>query len=124
MGQYITILPVLAGGVAGATIGTIFGFALAGHRDVLAGLMHKPSNPFIAFVARRSSEFSSLESLAYLAILLIWCAVFFALCALPVLVAQWLVLPEGWWLPVAYLVATVVCLLSYPIGKRLWLRYS
>ena len=124
MSELLAVLPVIAGGIAGAITGTIFGFALASHRDVLVGLMRKPSNRFIAFVARPSSEFSSFESLAYLALLLIWCIVLLALCALPILVAQLLVLPAGWWLPGAYVTAFLAYSLSFPIGKRLWLRCS
>ena len=88
MNTSIVIVQIFAGIAAGGAIGTILGFSMASHYDVLRGVRPNTKSRLILFLARPTSEFTSLESVLFLFLMLVWIAVFFGLCAVPAIVSS------------------------------------
>lgn len=106
--------------VAGGAIGTIFGFSLASHHDVLRGIRPHTKNRVILFLARPTSEFSSLESVLFFFLMLVWLAVFFALCAVPAIVSSQFLAENGLPIEVVYGVFVLIVWLGQKFGAHAW----
>jgi hypothetical protein len=113
---------VLASSLSGAALGTIFGFVLASHRDVLAWIRPTRSNTFVRWLARPTSEASLRDGLLYLLLLLVWLVVFFALCAVPIAAAAQFADPGSTFVKVAGFLFLGVAFISRRLGARLWKR--
>lgn len=115
-------LVAIAGVLSGLAVGTVFGFSLASHKDVMSGFRPSKANRFIQWLARPSREFTSSESLLFLLFMLVWLAVFFVLCAVPVLVAVKLDGEGSPLIAFSLVVFVVAAYLGRQIGRRLWLQ--
>ena len=69
-------------------LGYIFGFAVASHNDVLSGVRPESNNKFITFICRPTTEIKGVEKLIFSVGMIIWTLCFFALIALPVVLAS------------------------------------
>jgi hypothetical protein len=120
--MFAAIAVTIAGLVSGGIVGTVFGFGLASHKDVLAGIRPTRANRFIRWLARPSREFTSSETLIALILILVWIGVFLFLCAVPIVVAT-MVSGEGSSLGVyGFGVFVVTGLLAKYVGAELWQR--
>ena len=116
------ILVTCVGIVSGFVVGTVFGFSLASRQEVMPGFRPSNANRLIQWLARPIREFSSGESILFFLLILVWLAIFFLLCAIPVFLAMKL---DGDGSPLIAFSLAVFLIAGYVgrhIGKRLWLR--
>src|SRR6266542_5974167 len=113
---------VLASIVSGVAIGAVFGFSLASHRDVLAGVRPTHSNRFVRWLARPTRDLNLRDGILYLLVLIVWLVVFFALCAIPVAVAAQFAEPDSLLVKAAVFVFIGVAHFSRQVGANLWKR--
>ena len=88
MSAMATCLVVLCGLVSGALVGTVFGFSLASHADVLRGIRPNTTNRLILFLARPTRELSLVGGAVFVGVMCVWLIVLFGLCALPAIASQ------------------------------------
>jgi hypothetical protein len=109
---------------AGGIVGFVFGFSLASHADVLRGVRPATTNRLVLFLARPTSEFRLHESLLFLILMGTWLAVFFALCAVPAIVAGRFLPDTELLMPVGYLLFVAAGWLGRRFGKHVWWAMS
>jgi hypothetical protein len=105
---------------AGAAVGFVLGFSVASHADVLRGVRPQTQNRLVLFLARPTSEFNFLEGVVFLGLMATWLGVFFALCALPALVAGRFGVEAEMLIPVGYGVFLVSGWLGRRFGAHVW----
>jgi hypothetical protein len=113
---------VFTGLAVGSVIGTIFGFSLASHHDVLAGRRPNTSNRFLKWICRPTREFGLGESLLFLLLMLLWVVVFFAFFAIPVVVAVKIDGEDSSLMGVAIATCVAASFFARHIGSKLWQR--
>lgn len=121
LGASLVALSSLA---AGGIVGFVFGFSLASHADVLRGVRPATTNRLVLFLARPTSEFRLLESLLFLILMGTWLAVFFALCAVPAVVAGRFLGDAELLMPVGYVLFVVAGWFGRRFGKHVWWAMS
>lgn len=109
---------------AGGIVGFVFGFSLASHADVLRGVRPATTNRLVLFLARPTSEFRLLESLLFLILMGTWLAIFFALCAVPAIIADRFLDDTELLMPVAYVLFVAAGWLGNRFGKHVWWAMS
>jgi hypothetical protein len=114
----VTIAGLLSGGI----VGIVFGFGLASHKDVLAGIRPTKANRFIQWLARPSKELTSSETLIAFVLVLVWVGSFFFLCAVPIIVAAKIAGEASWLRVYGFGVFLITGLLAKYLGARLWQR--
>ena len=115
-----SLLQLIAGAGAGAVIGVSLGFLFAARGGAIAGVAGNSQNPFLCFFRRPLHDVTLIEWFIYAAIILGGCLIILWLAAVPLLLSQWLALPRGTLLVVAYAVGMVCCYLAQPFGRKLW----
>ena len=108
--------------VVGCLIGTIFGFSLASHYDVLAGRRPTASNRFLRWLCRPTREYGLIEGILFVLLMLAWLVVFFALCAIPVAVAAKIDGDDSSLIGVAIVSFVAASYFARGLGRKLWQR--
>jgi hypothetical protein len=85
MNTALIFMVVGVSAVAGGLLGFLVGFCFASHADVLRGVRPSTSNFLVRFLARPTSEFTFLEGVMLLVLMIVWLAVCVLLCAVPVI---------------------------------------
>jgi hypothetical protein len=116
----VSIASLAAGGI----VGFVFGFSLASHADVLRGVRPATTNRLVLFLARPTSELRLLESLLLLVLIGAWLVVFFALCAVPAVVAGRFLDDAELLTPVGYILFMSAGWLGRRFGKHVWWAMS
>lgn len=119
-----TTLVLVSSLAAGGIIGFVFGFSLASHTDVLRGVRPATTNRLVLFLARPTSEFRLLEALLFLILMGTWLAVFFALCAVPAIVAGRFLDETEFLMPIGYVLFIAAGWLGQRFGKHVWWAMS
>src|SRR4051812_32584628 len=88
-------LIVLSGLAAGLVQWLPCGVGLAAHRYKLGGAEIRSTNRWVLLAARDPNTFSGLGKIGFVALMIIWVCLFFALMVVPSLVARLLGVPEG-----------------------------
>ena len=81
--MFSAVLVAAIGLFAGGVLGTVLGFSVASHKDVLRGVRPTTKNRLIVFLARLTAEMNPKEGAVFILLMLVWLAVFFALVLLP-----------------------------------------
>lgn len=81
------LIEVIVSLMAGGIVGFVTGFSLAAHPDIQRGVRPHTTNRLLSFMCRETKELNLAEGLVLLLLLLGWLVLFFALCALPAVVA-------------------------------------
>jgi hypothetical protein len=110
------------GSASGLLIGIVFGFGVASHYDVLAGARPRTENRFLRWICRPTRELSVLEGILFVLLMLGWLVVFFALCALPILVAAKLGDEDPLLFALAMGTFVSASFFARTLGRKLWLR--
>ena len=113
---------VITGLAVGCLIGIIFGFSLASHYDVLAGRRPTTSNRFLRWLCRPTREFGLIEGILFVMLMLAWLAAFFALCAIPVVVAAKIDGEDSSLIGIAIVSFVGSSYFARGLGRKLWQR--
>jgi hypothetical protein len=122
MSAFSVAAVVVSGFAVGGVIGTIFGFSLASHYDVMAGKRPTTSNRFLRWICRPTREFGVVEGLFFVLLILAWMVMFFALFAVPVLVAIKLDGEDSPLMGVAVASVVAASYFARHLGRKLWQR--
>lgn len=118
----VTLLKMLAGISAGVAIGIFLGFILTARREAVDGGVRLTQNLFLWFLSRPLREITLFEWFVCVAVVLNACLLFFALSAFPFVATEWLGRSRGLSVLFVYVAVILASLISYPLGRKLWLR--
>jgi hypothetical protein len=116
------VVVALASVLSGITVGTVFGFGLASHRQIMAGSRPTNANRFIRWLARPTREFGGADLALFLLLMAGWLVLFFTLCAIPVAAAGHFADSDTPLVKFAVFAFVAVAYFSRQIGARLWER--
>ena len=84
----MNIAVIAISGILYLILGTILGFALSSHKDVLAGYRPNTNNRLILFLARPTQNIRGIEKVIFVIGMLLWFPVFIGLVAAPIVLAS------------------------------------
>ena len=119
----ITVIAVTAtAALCGVLLGTVFGFSVASHHDVMAGFRPAKANRFVRWLARPTREFSGLDALLFLLVMVVWLIAFVLLCGAPFVLAAKLSGDNSQLMGVALAALAIASYCGRLIGRNLWAR--
>ena len=115
-----SVLVVTVGIFSGVILGVVLGFVTAEHKGVMAGLRLTHCTTFYRWLALPIRAFGLRHRVMYSLLVLGCLVVFFALCALPVIIAAQFAAPNM--LKAATILFVGVAYVSRALGSSLWKR--
>lgn len=115
-------ISIIVGVSAGSALGIIWGFCMAGHRDVLSGFSPRTNNRFLLFVCRLTNNLNFMDAIGFLVLICTWLVLFILLVAAPIVVASKLDGENSVLVVCSMAAFFVTSYLARGIGERLWVR--
>ena len=117
-----TAVVILSGIVAGGIVGTVMGFSIASHKDVMSKFTPTTQNRLIRWLARPTRDLNFGEGVLFVLLILTWLVVFFVLCGVPFVVAGKLQEGDSTLQAVAMATLLIAWYVGDRLGRRLWSR--
>ena len=119
----LTTIAVTATAVlCGALVGAIFGFSIASHDDVMAGFRRSKANRFVRWLSRPTREFTGLDALLAVFVMVLWLLAFVLLCGAPFVLAAKLGGERPQLMGIALAALAIASWFGRVIGRNVWAR--
>ena len=119
--EYIVLL---ISALSGTVVGSVFGFSMAGHTQVLEGREFYPRNKVMRFFVTAPKDRTAVQNLIYFILMVSWFFVFVGLVALPFLINEKLG-PFQTWVSSGLIIVFIISLLfGKLVGRQLWYRWQ
>lgn len=122
MNMVMEFIAILASAFSGLILGSVFGFAITGHSQIMEGREFYPRNPIMRFFITAPKDRTTIQNLIYFVLMVFLFFVFIGLIALPLKLSESLGPLQPWANIAIYAVLGLGALSGKFMGGQLWLR--
>ncbi|MBU3068826.1 hypothetical protein KOI40_03285 [Aestuariicella sp. G3-2] len=113
---------ILASAFSGLILGSVFGFAITGHTQIMEGCEFYPRNPIMRFFVTAPKDRTITQNLIYFVLMVSWFFVFIGLVALPFILSESFGPLRSWSDIAIFMFLGLGLFCGKIIGGMLWLR--